>query len=266
MRSIKEILASASPEVIQRIKEIIETKDDSKLKEYLDTLLDKTSEKKVESSIKKTKTLKFTAGNKVLAYFNTADYDWMRYKGKKTKNNPYNGMILKVEPEDVFGIAKVVDLYGNYKCIMPAYKRQMISLEPSIITLIKARCKPFSGNVTAIMKSCKERVPAKIVKAAAKDYNYYRRLTNDKIREYNEILEGIKGLSRFPKNMEFRKKLEEAFKTYVKSLKDFCYEISDEMEKSSKDDSIPADIRSKVMTIVDYLLGHLDSEKELKTF
>lgn len=266
MRSIKEILASASPEVIQKLKEILESKDDNKLKEYLDTLMDKTSEKKVESNVKKTKALKFTAGNKVLAYFNTADYDWMRYKGKKTKNIPCNGMILKVEPEDVFGIAKVVDLYGNYKCIMPSYKRQMISLDPVVIGLIKARCKPFNGNIAAIMKACKERIPAKIVKAAAKDYNYYKKLANERIREYNEILKGIKDLTKFPKNIEFRKKIEDAFETYIKSVKDFCYEVTDEIEKASKDDSIPVDTRSKVMTIVDYLLGHLDSEKELKTF
>ena len=53
MRSIKEILASASPEVIKKLKEILESKDDNKLKEYLDSLIDKTSEKKVESKVKK---------------------------------------------------------------------------------------------------------------------------------------------------------------------------------------------------------------------
>lgn len=266
MRSIKEILASASPEVIQKLKEILESKDDNKLKEYLDTLIDKTSDKKVESNVKKSKTLRVTSGEKVLAYFNTADYDWMRYKGKKAKNIPYNGMILKVEPEDVFGVAKVVDLYGNYKCIMPSYKRQMISLAPNIIGLIRARCKPFSGNVSAIMKACKERVPAKIVKAAAKDYNYYKKLANERVKEYNEILKGILDLKKFPKNEEFRKKIEEAFKTYIESVKDFCYQVADEMKEASKNDSIPSDTRSKVLTIVDYLLGHLDSEKELKTF
>lgn len=267
MRSIKEILASASPEVIKKLKEILESKDDNKLKEYLDSLIDKTSEKKVESKVKKeVKAFKFTSGNKVLAYFNAADYDWMRFKGKKAKCIPYNGMILKVEPEDVFGVAKVVDLYGNYKCIMPSYKRQMISLDPMIIGLIKARCRPFTGDVGTIMKACKERIPAKIVKAAAKDYNYYKKLANERVKEYNEILKGILDLKKFPKNTEFRKKIEEAFKTYIESVKEFCYQITDEMEKASKDDSIPVDTRSKVMTIVDYLLGHLDSEKELKTF
>ena len=244
MGSIKEILASASPEVIKKLKEILESKDDNKLKEYLDSLIDKTSEKKVESKVKKeVKAFKFTSGNKVLAYFNAADYDWMRFKGKKAKCIPYNGMILKVEPEDVFGVAKVVDLYGNYKCIMPSYKRQMISLDPMIIGLIKARCRPFTG-----------------------DYNYYKKLANERVKEYNEILKGILDLKKFPKNVEFRKKIEEAFKTYIESVTDFCYQITDEMEEASKNDSIPSDTRSKVMTIVDYLLGHLDSEKELKTF
>ena len=267
MINLRKILASSSPEVIQKIKDIVMTKDDTKLKEYLDSLLDKASEKKVESSAKEAlKTFKFTSGNKVLAYFNAADYDWMRFKGKKAKCIPYNGMILKVEPEDVFGVAKVVDLYGNYKCIMPSYKRQMISLDPMIIGLIKARCRPFTGNVGEIMKACKERIPAKIVKAAAKDYNYYRKLANERVKEYNEILKGILDLKKFPKNVEFRKKIEEAFKTYIKSVKDFCYQITDEMEEASKNDSIPSDTRSKVMTIVDYLLDHLDSEKELKTF
>jgi len=157
MVDIKKILASASPEAIQKLREIMNSKDDEALKSYLDTLIKDAN--KVESAVKVSEPVK----TKVEAYFNPTDYDWMRYKGKKAKRVFCNGMILKVEPEDVFGIAKVVDLYGNYKCILPAYKTQMIALEPDITNLIKAKCRPFSGDVSLVMKACKERIPEKVI-------------------------------------------------------------------------------------------------------
>ena len=231
----------------------------------------------MEKDIKKAlrfKELAYLYADKVCEYLITNSYKTKNKDNsiaiagliKVTRNTIDAVDLKKVEPEDVFGVAKVVDLYGNYKCIMPSYKRQMISLDPMIIGLIKARCRPFTGDVGTIMKAYKERIPAKIVKASAKDYNYYKKLANERVKEYNEILKGVSDLKKFPKNTEFRKKIEDAFKTYIESAKDFCYQITDEMEEASKNDSIPSDTRSKVMTIVDYLLGHLDSEKELKTF
>lgn len=163
MRSIKEILASATPEMIEKLKSIVEENDDIRLKEYLDTLLAPVEKKKVESKVKKpSRTIKITAGNKVIAFFNINDYDWVRYKGKKTKNIPYAGMILKLEPEDVYGVARIVDSYGKYKVIIPTYKKQVITLDKDIVDLIKARSKSFGGNIALIFKSTAEKNPEKL--------------------------------------------------------------------------------------------------------
>lgn len=156
MVDIKKILASASPEAIQKLREIMNSKDDEALKSYLDTLIKDAN--KVESKVKEE-----PAKKKITAFFNQADYDWMRYKGKKPKRIAYNGMIVKLEPEDVFGIAKVVDVFGNYKCILPAYRQQVISLDPSLMGLVRAKCKPFIGCVNRVLKACKIRSPEKMI-------------------------------------------------------------------------------------------------------
>lgn len=271
MQSIKEILASASPEVIQKIKSIIDTKDDTKLKEYLDSLLDKTPDTKVESSVKqKVVALKLKDKEQVLSYFNVADYDWMRFKGKKSKRIPYNGMILKVEPEDVFGIAKVVDLYGNYKCILPSYKRQSVSLDPIIVGLIKSKCRPFSGDISSVMKASKERAPDKIVKAATyNDFSGYKKIVNINTEFYNQILDGInfvrKNASNLIKN-NAETQLSKTFEDFKKGFKKLAYDISEDVEKASEDGSLKDSDRSKIMNMVDYLVGNIDSDKKLKTF
>ena len=271
MQSIKEILASASPEVIQKIKSIIDTKDDAKLKEYLDSLLDKTPEK-VESNVKQ-KAIAFKLKNKsqVLSYFNIADYDWMRFKGKKAKRIPYNGMILKVEPEDIFGIAKVVDLYGNYKCIMPSYKRQLISLEPSIVGLIRAKCRPFSGDISCVMKAAKERTPEKIqIKSATYEkYSDYQKIVNTNVDLYNKLLEASDFAGKNSGSLiklDSGNDLSKVIKDFQNKLKELAHNIADDVEESSEDGSLKESDRSKIMTMVDYIVGNIASGKKLKRF
>ena len=162
MKSIKEILSNTTPEMVEKLKEIVRSQDDKKLEDYLNILL-KPKEQKVEAKVKQpSKTIKITAGNKVIAFFNINDYDWVRYKGKKTKNISYAGMILKLEPEDVYGVARIVDSYGKYKVIIPTYKKQVITLDKNIVDLIKAKSKSFGGNVALIFKSTAEKNPEKL--------------------------------------------------------------------------------------------------------
>lgn len=162
MKNIKDILSKATPEMVEKLKEIVRSQDDKKLEDYLSNLL-QPEEQKVEAKVKQpSKTIKITAGNKVLAYFNISDYDWVRYKGKRTKNIPYAGMILKLEPEDIYGVARVVDNYGKYKVIIPTYKKQVITLDKDIVDLIKLKSRPYTGNVALIFKSTTEKVPEKL--------------------------------------------------------------------------------------------------------
>ena len=88
--------------------------------------------------------------NKTVAYVNSADYDWMRFRGKLTKSIPYNGMIVKLEPDTVIGVSKVVDATGNYKVIIPCYKKTPVSMEQNIVGLIKARCFPYTGKIESL--------------------------------------------------------------------------------------------------------------------
>lgn len=162
MVKISEILADASQEVLDKIKEIINEKDDIRLREYLNSLIN--APKKIESKVKKpAKTIKICSGKKVLAHFNIADYDWVKYKGLKTKSIPYAGMILKLNPNDVYGVSRVVDSLGKYKVIMPTYKKQSISLDKDIVELMKARSKPFGGNILMLFQTTAERKPEEVL-------------------------------------------------------------------------------------------------------
>lgn len=154
MVDIKKILANSSPEAIQKIKEIVNEKDDDKLSEYVKGLIKpiEETEKKVESSVK------YREGNKVIAFFNIADYDWVRYKGKYHKTLPCSntdGAIIRLQPETVLGISKVADLMGNYKVLLPDYMKFPVSLGKNDIVAIKSRSNPYTGNVALLFVKSK---------------------------------------------------------------------------------------------------------------
>lgn len=150
MVDIKKILANSSPEAIQKIKDIVNEKDDAKLSEYVRDLvnpIEKVEKEKVESSVK------YMEGNKVVAFFNIADYDWIRYKGKYHKTLPCSntdGAIIKLQPNSVLGISKVADLMGNYKVLLPDFMKFPVSLGKGDITAIKSRSNPYTGNVALL--------------------------------------------------------------------------------------------------------------------
>lgn len=154
MVDIKKILANSSPEAIQKIKEIVNEKDDNKLSEYVKELIKpiEDTEKKVESSVR------CKEGNEVIAFFNIADYDWIRYKGKYHKTLPCSntdGSIIRLQPETVLGISKVADLMGNYKVLLPDYMKFPVSLGKNDIVAIKSRSNPYTGNVALLFVKSK---------------------------------------------------------------------------------------------------------------
>ena len=150
-------------EALKEFFQVVDEKDDAKLQDYVGKLIEKytkpEAEKKIESSIKEDPSILrvFDDSGKVLAYFNTNNYDWVRYKGLRSKSIPYAGMIIKLEPEEILGIAKVIDSYGKYRVIIPSYKKSYISLPKEIVELIKAKTRPFGGNLDLIFKNALQR-------------------------------------------------------------------------------------------------------------
>lgn len=129
-----QILGLLAPKDKALLAEMLKDKENAgKIREYL---------KKLESLIKK---------NKVEASVNPDNYQWMRFKGKITKSIPYAGMIVKLEPETIIGFTQEVDSLGKFKVIIPVFKRFPISLESDLVDLIKAKCKPFTGNTKNLL-------------------------------------------------------------------------------------------------------------------
>ena len=113
--------------------------------------------KSVSSNIQTKKKVKASVEEKpVEAAIIPNGLDWFRYKGSQCKNIPYADAIICVEPEDVLGISTVVDYLGNSKVIFPAYKHNQISLNADVLNLLKARCKPYTGDVAKLLASAKE--------------------------------------------------------------------------------------------------------------
>lgn len=149
---IKKILASADPKAIEELKEIVNEKDDAKLTQYLDKFLrnfEQRPRKIVESSV----CVKYLNKKKeVVAFFNIADFEWIRYKGKREKVIPYSNAIIKLSPNSILGVSKVADCLGNYKILMPSCVRFPISLDKVSIKAIKAKSSPYYGNVARIFQ------------------------------------------------------------------------------------------------------------------
>lgn len=148
MSNINEILSSCDPSVLSELKKIMAENDDEKLKGFL---------KSVSSNIQTKKKVKASVEEKpVEATIIPNGFDWFRYKGSKCKNIPYADAIICVEPDDVLGISTIVDYLGNSKVIFPAYKHNQISLNADVLNLLKARCKPYTGDVAKLLASAKE--------------------------------------------------------------------------------------------------------------
>ena len=148
MSNVNEILSSCDPSVLSELKKIMAENDDEKLKGFL---------KSVSSNIQAKKKVKASVEEKpVEATIIPNGFDWFRYKGSKCKNIPYADAIICVEPDDVLGISTIVDYLGNSKVIFPAYKHNQISLNADVLNLLKARCKPYTGDVAKLLASAKE--------------------------------------------------------------------------------------------------------------
>ena len=148
MSNINEILSSCDPSVLSELKKIMAENDDEKLKGFL---------KSVSSNIQTKKKVKASVEEKpVEATIIPNGFDWFRYKGSKCKNIPYADAIICVEPDDVLGISTIVDYLGNSKVIFPAYKHNQISLNADVLNLLKARCKPYTGDVAKLLANAKE--------------------------------------------------------------------------------------------------------------
>ena len=148
MSNVNEILSSCDPSVLSELKKIMAENDDEKLKGFL---------KSVSSSIQAKKKVKASVEEKpVEATIIPNGFDWFRYKGSKCKNIPYADAIICVEPDDVLGISTIVDYLGNSKVIFPAYKHNQISLNADVLNLLKARCKPYTGDIAKLLANAKE--------------------------------------------------------------------------------------------------------------
>ena len=148
MSNVNEILSSCDPSVLSELKKIMAENDDEKLKGFL---------KSVSSSIQAKKKVKASVEEKpVEATIIPNGFDWFRYKGSKCKNIPYADAIICVEPDDVLGISTIVDYLGNSKVIFPAYKHNQIRLNADVLNLLKARCKPYTGDIAKLLANAKE--------------------------------------------------------------------------------------------------------------
>lgn len=155
---IKKILAALPEEKKIELKRIVQDKDDDKLEQFINIIfknLDNVGAGKVQASTIASKgcTLKYVdRKGKVTAYVNTDDFKWMRFKGKVMKRLPFAGMHINLQPEEVIGISKVCDPYGQYKVVIPSYRKSTIALDKHIVELLENRCKPYSGNIKVIFK------------------------------------------------------------------------------------------------------------------
>lgn len=152
---MKKIFGLLAPEAKSKLASMLNSKDLSALKEYLKLLekdLDKSNVKKVEAGVKNKviSAFKIRKGNKVLSIFNVSDFDWMKYTGTKVKEIPYLGMTLKIDPQNVYGIAKVVDSKGEYKIIIPEYKEVNIFLNKDQVENLRGKSENFLGNLEEI--------------------------------------------------------------------------------------------------------------------
>ena len=153
MSNVKEILSSCDPSVLSELKKIMAENDDEKLKGFLKSVSSNIqAKKKVKASVEE----KPVEEKPVEATIIPNGFDWFRYKGSKCKNIPYADAIICVEPDDVLGISTIVDYLGNSKVIFPAYKHNQISLNADVLNLLKARCKPYTGDVAKLLANAKE--------------------------------------------------------------------------------------------------------------
>ena len=160
MKNLKEILASLDKEALKALQDIIDSKDDAKLQDYVTQLFDQyAKEDKVEESCNK---ITSSAKDEVLAYVNTKNYEWYRFRGLRSKSIPYAGMVVKLQPKDIIGIAKVIDFNGKYRVVIPSYKHSYISLPKEIVDVIRIKCRPFNGNLDFIFKTATQRELEKI--------------------------------------------------------------------------------------------------------
>lgn len=86
----------------------------------------------------------------VLAFYNLADFEWVRFKGKNSKILPYPDAIIKLIPNTIFGLSKCCDCRGNYMIIIPSFKKFPLSLENSVAKSLRSRSKPYTGNVSGL--------------------------------------------------------------------------------------------------------------------
>ena len=153
MSNVNEILSSCDPSVLSELKKIMAENDDEKLKGFLKSVSSNIqAKKKVKASVEE----KPVEEKPVEATIIPNGFDWFRYKGSKCKNIPYADAIICVEPDDVLGISTIVDYLGNSKVIFPAYKHNQISLNADVLNLLKARCKPYTGDVAKLLANAKE--------------------------------------------------------------------------------------------------------------
>lgn len=151
---IKKILASADPKAIEELKEIVNEKDDAKLTQYLDKFLRNFEQRPRKVSTTASIKVKNREG-KVLAFYNLSDFEWIRFKGKKSKVLPYPDAIVKVLPDTVLGMSKTCDLKGNYQIIIPSYKKFPLSIAKAVAVALRNRSKPYTGDVTLLFHSSK---------------------------------------------------------------------------------------------------------------
>lgn len=273
--NIKEILASLDKDAVKELTKIIDSKDDSKLQNYVGKLFDKFQPKeKVESSVaENTSSLKIMdEKGKVLSYLNTDNYEWLRFKGARNKSIPYAGMIVKLAPEDIIGVAKIVDPYGKYKVIIPSYKKNYISLPKNIVDLIKARCRPFGGNLDLIFKSAAQRELEKVLsKFDANVIDEFKKDFNGKVKDMNCIFKAMEELSSMKsfgdlKN-DMKAALNDKFEEIKKQIVSWVDTLVNSTEEFLKDNTLEDSDKKAIKDYMDSIkkaLGILAKAKSFK--
>ena len=147
-KKFKSILGLLAIEDKKQLDEMLKGGDMQGVRDYLDKL------KALKDKINKT-AVTSAVGNSTMTpikNFKADNYEWIRYKGVRAKNIMFQGNVVKILPREIFGISKDTDSQGRFQVILPSMKEKDIYLDASIVDILKAKSKRYSGDIDAILK------------------------------------------------------------------------------------------------------------------
>lgn len=195
-----------------------------------------------------------------------SEFEWFRFVGAKCKNIPYADAIICLSPRDLIGISTVVDYQGNSRVIIPTYKKDYITLSKDIVTLIKARCRPFTGDVNRVTaaKAVNDRIEFESVQGGLvveffPNGTYTFKVIDRKYGGSDHILPNGKEQQAKTLLMQGLKKICDQFDQQVVALVNSV----DNLKQQSSTIVVESDGNTSVAAILGKLSGFVDNQMEL---